>query len=232
VDGGPMILLLYVDDLFLTGDEKLITESKRKLATEFEMKDLGMMHYFLGLEVWQKPNEIFLCQGKYVVEILKRFRMMDCKSMPTPMVTNLKLLSDTSSVTVDATMYKQMIGSLMYLTNTRPDICFAVNTLSQYMVEPRHVHLIAAKHVMRYLKGTIDYGLRYASDHEIILQGFTDSDWVGSVADQRVHLDVASVDQASVESEVCVLQQREVLCSLGSGKCCICECDGLQMLLQ
>jgi hypothetical protein len=82
-DSGPVILLLYVDDLFLTGDENLITECKRNLAYEFEMKDLGMMHYFLGLEVWQKPDEIFLCQGKYVVEILKRFDMMDCKSMPT-----------------------------------------------------------------------------------------------------------------------------------------------------
>jgi hypothetical protein len=105
--------------------------------------------------------------------------------MPTPMVTNLKLLSDTSSEIVDVTMYRQMIGSLMYLTNTRPDICFAVNTLSQYMVEPRHVHLVAAKHVLRYLKGTIDYGLRYVSDHEISLQGFTDSDWAGSVADRK-----------------------------------------------
>jgi hypothetical protein len=185
VDGGPVILLLYVDDLFLTGDEKLITESKRNLVAEFEMKYLGMMHYFLGIEVWQKPDEIFLCQGKYVVEILKKFRMMDCKAMPTPMVTNLKLLSDTSSETVDATMYGQMIGSLMYLMNTRPDICFAVNTLIQYMVEPRHVHLIAEKHVMRYLKGIIDYGLRYILDHEIRLQGYTDSYWVGSVTDRK-----------------------------------------------
>ena len=85
--------------------------------------------------------------------------MMDCKSITMPMTTNLKLFGDTTSETVDATLYRQMIGSLMYLTNTRPDICFAVNTLSQYMVEPRHVHLIAAKHVLRYLKGTIDYGL-------------------------------------------------------------------------
>jgi hypothetical protein len=109
VDGGPVILHLYVDDLFLIGDEKLITESKRKLVAEFEMKDLGMMHYFLGLEVWQRSSEIFLNQGKYVVEILKRFRMMDCKAMPTSMVTNLKLLSDTSSETVDATMYRQRL---------------------------------------------------------------------------------------------------------------------------
>jgi hypothetical protein len=81
-----------------------------------------MLHYFLGLEVSQKPDEIFMCQGKYVVDILKRFRMMDCKSMPTSMVMNLKLLSDASSETLDATMYRHMIDSLMYLTNRRPYI--------------------------------------------------------------------------------------------------------------
>jgi len=149
VDDGPVILLLYVDDLFLTGNEKLVTECKKQLAAGFEMKDLGPLHYFLGLEVWQGPDEIFLGQGKYTVEILKRFGMMDCKSMPTPMVANLKIFSDTSSDLVDATIYRQMIGSLMYLTNTRTDICFVVNTLSQYMVEPRRVHWIAAKHVLR-----------------------------------------------------------------------------------
>jgi hypothetical protein len=155
------------------------------IVAEFEMKYLGMMHYFLGLEAWQRLSDIFLNQGKYVLDILKRFRIMDCKSMATLMVTNLKLLSDTYSVTVDCTMYRQMIGSLMYLMNMRPYICFAVNTLNWYMVEPRSVHLVATKNVMRYLKGTIDYGLIYASDREIILQGFTDSYWVGSVADQK-----------------------------------------------
>ena len=93
-DGMQVILLLYVDDMFLTSDEELITDSKRKLAAEFEMKDLGPMHYFLGLEVWQKPSEIILSQGKYAMEILKRFGMMDCKSMSTPMTTNLKLFGD------------------------------------------------------------------------------------------------------------------------------------------
>ena len=149
------------------------------------MKDLGIMHYFLGLEVWQKPSKIILSQGKYVVDILKIFGMMDCKSMTTPMTTNLKLFGDTTSEKIDATVYKQVIGSLMYLTNMRPDICFAVNTLSQYMVDPRQVHLIAAKHVLRYLKGTIDYGLRYVADCEFRLVGYTDSDWVGSVTDQK-----------------------------------------------
>jgi hypothetical protein len=164
-----VILLLYVDDLFLTGNEKLITDCKKKLASEFKMKDLGQMHYFLVLEVWQNPGEICLSQGKYAVEILKRFGMMDCKSMTTPMMTSPKLLCDTSSEIVDATLYRQMIGSLMYLTNRRLDICFVVNTLSQYMVELRHVHLITAKHVMRYLKGTIEYGIKYDADCEFRL---------------------------------------------------------------
>jgi hypothetical protein len=107
----PVILLLYVDDLFLTGEENLITECKKKLIAEFEMKDLGLMHYFLGLEVWQSPERIFLNQGKYAVEILKRFDMLECKSMNTPMEMKLKLLVDTSSELIDATLYRQIIGS-------------------------------------------------------------------------------------------------------------------------
>jgi hypothetical protein len=126
----PVVLLLYVDDLFLTGEEKLITDCKRKLTTEFEMKDLGPMHYFLGLEVWQSLKKIFLNQGKYAVEILKKFDMLECKAMATTMETNLKLMVDTSSELVDATLYRHIIDLLMYLTNTRPDICFALNTLS------------------------------------------------------------------------------------------------------
>ena len=86
-DGKPMILLLYVDDLFLTGDKNLITKPKKKLITKFEMKYLDMMQYFLGLEVWQNPDEIFLSQGKYPPEILKIFKMMDCKAMATHMAS-------------------------------------------------------------------------------------------------------------------------------------------------
>ena len=111
--------------------------------------------------------------------------MMECKAMATPMDTNLKLLADDSSELVDVTQYKQIIGSLMYLTNTRPDICFFVNTLNQYLVQPRRVHVIAAKHVMRYLKGTIDFGLYYDGSHGYRLYGYTDSDWAGRVADKK-----------------------------------------------
>ena len=96
-EGNPVILLLYEDDLFVIHEDVLIADTKRKLAAKLEMKDLGMMHYFLGMEVWQNADGIFLGQGKYAVEILKRFGMMDCKAMITPMASNLKLLSDASS---------------------------------------------------------------------------------------------------------------------------------------
>ena len=105
--------------------------------------------------------------------------------MATPMASNLKLLSNVSSESIDATMYRQMIGSLMYLMNTRPDICFAVNTLSQFLTDPSYVHLIIAKHIMRYLRGTIDYGLNYEASQNIKLEGYVDSDWVGTAIDRK-----------------------------------------------
>ena len=108
--------------------------------------------------------------------------MLECKSMNTHMETKLKLLVDTSSELIDATLYRQIIGSVMYLTNTRPNICFA---FSQYLVEPRRVHLDDAKHVMRYLKGTLDFGLCYTRDHDFRLVGYTNSDWAGSVSDRK-----------------------------------------------
>jgi len=106
-ENHPLILVLYVDDLFLTREEQLITQCKRELTSEFDMKDLGIMHYFLGLEVWQRSDEIFLSQGKYTVDVLHRFGMLDCKSMSTPMVSNLKKLhaSDSGSNLLDLTIY-------------------------------------------------------------------------------------------------------------------------------
>ena len=138
------------------------------------MKDLGMMHYFLGMEVWSSVDGIFLGQRKYAVEILKRFIMLDCKAITIPMASNVKLLSDASSESIDVMVYRQMIGSLMYLTNTRPYICFMVNTLSQFLMNLRHVHSIAAKHILRYLKGTVDYGLKYDVNQNINLHGCVD----------------------------------------------------------
>ena len=102
---------------------------------------------------------------------------MEYKAMTRPMELNLKLLSDASSQLVDATIYSHMIGSLMYLTNARPLICFAVNTLNQFLRDPRHVHLIAANHILKYLKGIVDYGLKYDMNQKINLEGYVDSKW-------------------------------------------------------
>ena len=105
--------------------------------------------------------------------------------MSVPMTTNLKKLrdSDTNSQDVDSTLYRQLIGSLMYLVHTRPDICYTMNVLSQFMSISKHIHWVAAKHVLRYVRGTITYGLRYTSSSGVLLAGYADSDWVGSAID-------------------------------------------------
>jgi hypothetical protein len=185
MDNAPVILLLYVDDLFIKGEESLFIQCKKELAFEFNMKDLGLMHYYLGLEVWQKRGEVFLGQGKYAIKILQKFGMMDCKSMDTLITTDIRKVKDPNSDPVDPSLYRQLIGSLMYLVNTRPDIFFVVNTLSQFQVEPRNEHWIAEKHVLRYMHGTINYFLRYTASSDIQLHGFTDSDWAGSAEDRK-----------------------------------------------
>lgn len=135
----PIILVLYVDNLFITGAERLIARCKQGLALEFEMTNIELIHYFLGMEVWQEDGHVFLGQGNYAHDISRRFQMDGCKPMSNPMTTNFKKLDASESELVDPTLYRQLIGSLMYLVNTRPDISFVVNTLSQYMVEPRSV---------------------------------------------------------------------------------------------
>jgi hypothetical protein len=113
--------------------------------------------------------------------------MTDCKSMPTSMVMNLKKINEASSNLgeIDPHPYRQLIGSLMYLVNTRPDICYTVNVLSQFMSQLRQTHWIAVKHVLRYLRGTVIYGLRYVFGVDMRLQGYADVDWAGSVVHQK-----------------------------------------------
>ena len=118
----------------MTGDERLIGDCKSNLAVEFEMKDLGLMHYFLGLEVWHKDGCFFIGQGKYVVEIPKNFRMEECKPMSISLVSNWRNIDASRSDGFDPTLYPQLIRSLMYLVNTQPDISFAGNSLIQFMV--------------------------------------------------------------------------------------------------
>jgi len=117
--------------------------------------------------------------------MLKIFDMMEFKPMTTLMITNLERLRSFELRPVDPSKYRQLIGSLMYLVNTRPDICFAVNILSQFQVDPKHDHWIAAKHVLRYMRGTIHYYLKYDRRNDVHLLGYTDSNWGGNEQDGR-----------------------------------------------
>jgi hypothetical protein len=185
VGGKILIIVLYVDDLILAGDDQLIHSCKEDLEKEFEMKDLGLLHYFLGLEIWQRDCELFLSQGKYAREIPGKFHMEGCKPMDTPLPGNWKKEDATSREVVDATIYRQSVGSLMYLENTRPNICYVVNQLSQEMVKPTKLFWKVGKHVLRYLRGTSKYGLWYRQTDEVKLHGFMDVDWAGSPMDRK-----------------------------------------------
>jgi hypothetical protein len=139
------------------------------------MKDLGLLHYFLGLEIWQQDDEIFVSQGKYARDILGKFYMEGCKPMDTPLLGNWRKEDATSGEVVDAIVYRRLVGSLMYLVNTRSNICYAVNHLSQAMVNPTKIFWKVGKHVLRYPRGTFEYGLWYRQIDEVNLHGFTDA---------------------------------------------------------
>jgi len=185
VEGKLLIIVLYVDDLILTGDELLILLCKDDLAKEFQMKDLGLLHYFLGLEIWQRISGLFVSQGKYAREILEKFNMHGCKPVDTPLPGGWRKEDATSGEEVNATVYRQLVGLLMYLVNTRPDICYVVNQRSQAMVQPTKLFWKAGKHVFRYLRGTSRYGLWYRQEDEVKLCGFTNVDWIGSPMDRK-----------------------------------------------
>ena len=161
--GKILILCLYVDDLIFTGnDESLSISFKHYMMQEFEMSDLGKMRYFLGLEILQQDNGIFLCQQKYARDVLERFQMADCNSVHNPIIPGTKLMKDPMGEPVADTLYKQLVGSLMYLTSTRPDLMFVVSLLSRYMDHPTTLHLQVAKRVLRYVKGTLAFGVFYS----------------------------------------------------------------------
>jgi len=122
VNNKLVIILLYVGVLFITSVERRIQECKKMLVDEFEKKDLGLMHYYLGLEVWQNLGDIYLGKGNYIIKLLQKFRMIDSNPMTTPMITNLKKLRGSCPSLVDPTSYCHLVGSLMYLVNTRVDI--------------------------------------------------------------------------------------------------------------
>jgi len=181
-----LIVSLYVDDLLVTGDDtRLVEQFKQEMIQAFEMTDLGLMTYFLRIEIKQSDNEGFIFQKKYAKEILRKFQMEECKAVSTPMNQKEKLSKEDGADKVDEGYYRSMIGCLMYLTATRPDILFVVSLLSRFMHCASETHLVAARRILRYVKGTIDYGVKYESCQNFKLCGFSDSDWAGSIDDMK-----------------------------------------------
>lgn len=188
------LISAYVDDLIITRNAcKLIEEIKNQLSHVFEMKDLGELHYCLGLEVWREPGKTLITQSKYTREILKRFNMIECKATSTPLEHNVKLCSDDGTKEVNGTMYRQLVGSLNYLTTTRPDIAYSVSILSQSMAKPCESHWKAAKKVLRYLKGTLNFGIMYTDEFDVELASYSDSDWARNQDDKNLPLDTCSI---------------------------------------
>ncbi|GJS49118.1 putative ribonuclease H-like domain-containing protein [Tanacetum coccineum] len=158
---------------------------KRHKGDILLMSSMGELTFFLGLQVKQKKDGIFISQDKYVDEILKKFRFTEVKTASTPMETQKPLLKDEDGEEVDVHMYRSMIGSLMYLTSSRPDIMFAVCACARYQVNPKVSHLHAVKRIFRYLKGQPKLGLWYPKDSPFDLVAYTDSDYVGASLDRK-----------------------------------------------
>ena len=149
------------------------------------MSDLGEMRYFLGIEVQQSAEGIFISQKKYAKGIIDKHGMSGCKTVSTPLVSNEKFIKEDGSDKVEASKYRSLIGSLLYLTATRPDLMFSASLLSRYMENPTQQHLTAAKRVLRYVNGTVAYGIWYKPVEQLMLTGYTDSDWAGCQDDMK-----------------------------------------------
>ncbi|KAJ0985382.1 hypothetical protein J5N97_003738 [Dioscorea zingiberensis] len=177
--GGIIYLLLYVDDIVVTSNNTVLLDAFiSQLHREFATKDLGSLHYFLGLEVHRTPAGLFLSQTKYAHDILARINMLECKPVATPMVVSHHLSCD-GDLCSDATLYRSLVGALQYLTITRPDISHAVTAVSQYMHAPTELHLQAVKRILRYVKGTLPYGLFFSPSPPTGLLAYSDADWAG-----------------------------------------------------
>ena len=179
-------ILVYVDDMLITGnDTREINRIIKVLDQSFAIKDLGELNYFLGIQIKRNEKEMFLSQQNYIAEILQRTNMHQAKSLPTPMTSSSRLSKFKGEAINNATQYRSIIGALQYETITRPDICYSVNKLSQYMQNPLSEHWIAVKRLLRYLQGTRHHGITISADKEMNLQGFTDADWANDIDDRR-----------------------------------------------
>ena len=159
-DAGLVIIVIYVDDLIITSDsDSGIAEVQGLLKKKFEMKDLGELRYFLGLEVIRCDDGIWLSQRQYGLDMLSKYGMTACKPLSVPLEQNVKLSADIGDEIEDPTMFRRIVGSLIYMTITRSDLSYAVGLISQFMQMPRKPHLDAVRRILRYVKSTLHYGL-------------------------------------------------------------------------
>ncbi|WVZ76462.1 hypothetical protein U9M48_024438 [Paspalum notatum var. saurae] len=184
--GDTLIVQIYIDDIIFGGSSHaLVSSFAEQMSREFKMSLMGELQFFLGLQIKQGLEGTFVHQAKYTRDILKKFNMGDSKPMTTPMSTNTALDADEDGEAVDQKKFRGMIGSLLYLTATRPDIQFAVCLCARYQASPRTSHRQAVKRIFRYLKFTPELGLWYCSGSSLSLRGFSDADHAGCRIDHK-----------------------------------------------
>ncbi|XP_070675898.1 uncharacterized mitochondrial protein AtMg00810-like [Malus domestica] len=184
-DPTLVFILVYVNNILVTGPSSIACQDViKQLITMFSIKDLGALHYFLGIEVKRSSTGIFKSQTKYILDLLTKAKMVRAKSCSTPLSTFN--LDHDSSFIYNVSEYQSLVGALQYLTWTRPDLSFAVNLVCQFMHTPRVYHLQAVKRMLRYLKGTIDLGLWFSKcSTNPYIKAFSDDDWAGCVLDRQ-----------------------------------------------
>jgi hypothetical protein len=161
-DHGIVVIVIYVDDLSITGNSDAnIFDLKKLLKQKFEMKDLGELHYFLRIEVIQSLKGIWLLQRQYALNKLSEYGMMGYKPISIPLEQNVKLSVDERNLVEDTTMYRRIVGSLIYMTITRPNLSYAIGVVSQFMQTPWKPHLDAVRRILRYIKHTLQCGIFY-----------------------------------------------------------------------
>nr|ABN08974.1 gag-pol polyprotein, putative [Medicago truncatula] len=184
--GGVMIAQIYVDDIVFGGmSNQMVQHFVQQMQSEFEMSLVGELTYFLGLQIRQMEDTIFISQSKYAKNIVRKFGLDNASHKRTPTATHLKLSKDENGVAVDQSLYRSMIGSLLYLTASRPDITFAVGVCARYQAEPKMSHLAQVKRILKYVNGTTDYGVLYSHSNNSQLIGYCDADWAGSADDRK-----------------------------------------------